>query len=172
MLTPRDTASLHRLMSMLNDPEKYKEAIGSLIKRQEEVNASIEILQRQEVDIAQKFASLQGTVAQIDKDKRELREAVNFRSDAIAEIDSKNADLDKRKKALDAQELRLTGLAQLLDTRQTKLTELETDIAHRVLALSNQEATIRTKLSKLRETEVMFAKRMEKLRTFVEEPPV
>lgn len=172
MLTPRDTASLHRLMSMLNDPEKYKEAIGNLIKRQEEVNASIETLQRQEVDTAQKFASLQGTIAQIDKDKRELREAVNFRSDAIAEIDFKNADLDKRKKVLDAQEARLDELAQSLNARQTKLTELETDITHRVIALSNQEATIRAKLSKLRETEAMFTKRMEKLKTFVEESPV
>lgn len=172
MLTPRDTASLHRLMTMLNEPEKYKEAIGNLVRRQEEVNVAIDTLQRQEIDIAQKFASLQGTVAQIDKDKRELREAVNFRSDAINEIENKNMDLDRRKKVLDAQELRLGELTQLLNARQLKLTELETDITHRVLALSNQESVIRTKLNKLRETEIMFADRMQKLKTIVAEQTV
>lgn len=172
MLTPRDTASLHRLMSMLNEPEKYKEAIGNLIKRQEEVNASMDVLQRQEIDIAQKFASLRGTVEQIDKDKKELRDAVNFRSEAIIEIESKNADLDKRKNALDAQELRLNELAKLLDARQTKLTALEINITHRIVTLSNQESVIRAKLNKLRETEVMFAKRMEKLKTIVENESV
>lgn len=170
MLSPRDTASLHRLMTMLNDPEAYKETIDSLLRKQEEVTKAMDELLQKEQVINQKAQKFQATVTQVELDKTELRRAVGFREKSLIEIQNRDADLLKRADGLDELHKRLVNQERTLNMRSTELFNQEAALVKRESVLVDQERAVQAKIAQLNETEAALTNRMEKLRTFVTAP--
>lgn len=170
MLTPRDTASLHRLMTMLNDPEVYKQTVDSLLRKQEEVVKAMDALLDKEKEIDQKVVRFQATVLQVEADKKLLRDAVSYREKALTEIQNKDADLLSRADKLDVLHKRLVNQERTLNARSTELFNQEAALVKRESVLVDQERAVQAKIAQLTETETALTNRMEKLRSFVAAP--
>lgn len=170
MLTPRDTASLHRLMTMLNDPEEYKRVVSQLITKQEDIERAMKELEDKRQEVDRKVATFQSVVEQVAADKKQMHMQAQSYEKTSIDIQNKTVELTKHEARLDKLNARLVNQERDLNVRSGKLFDAEAAIVRRESLLVDQERMMQAKLAQLSETETTLANRMERLRTFVAAP--